>query len=142
MSSRETKQYNAGSVPRTPDLILFGGALKKLKGLWFLGSGLLLLVVWEYLFWNVYFDMLSRGATADNPFQIFLLSLAVAGYSLFHPVLVFTILPATMFTEYRTVQIFDIFQLVSTILPATMFTLIAIGLFRLIRSLLRHWRGR
>jgi hypothetical protein len=87
--------------------------VRKLKDLWFLGSGLLLLVVWEYLFWQFYFALLSRGATADDPFQIFLLSLYIAGSTLFHPSVV-------------------------TILPATMFTLIAIGLYRLVRSLLRN----
>ena len=84
--------------------------MRKLKGLWFLGSGLLLLVVWEYVFWQLYFAILSRGATADNPFQIFLLSLYIAGSTLLYPSVV-------------------------TILPATMFTLITIGLFRLVRSL-------
>jgi hypothetical protein len=84
--------------------------VRKLKGLWFLGSGLFLLAVWVYLYWQFYFALLSRGATADNPFQIFLLSLYTATYSLFYPS-------------------------VFTILPAMMFTLIATGLFRLVRSL-------
>jgi hypothetical protein len=88
--------------------------VRKLKGLWFLGSGLFLLAVWVYLYWQFYFALLSRGATADNPFQIFLLSLYTAACSLFYPS-------------------------VFTILPATMFTLIAIGLVRLVRSLLQIW---
>ena len=84
--------------------------LKRLKGLRFLGSGLFLLAVWVYLYWQFYFALLSRGATADNPFQIFLLSLYIAGSTLLRPSVV-------------------------TILPVTMFTLIAIGLFRLVCSL-------
>ena len=88
--------------------------MRKLKGLWLIGLGFLLLVVWEYLFWEFYFALLSRGATADNPFQIFLLSLEVAGSSLFYPSVV-------------------------TILPATMFTLITIGLYRLVRSLFEEY---
>ena len=101
---------------RENSIIRFGRAMKQVKGLWFLGFGLFLFIVWECLYWWLYFGLLSPGATADNPFQIFLLSLEIAVDIALHP----------------TITVFSLY-------PITMFALIAIGLFRLVWSSFHTW---
>ncbi len=118
MPSRETKQYNAGSVPRAPDLILFGGAMKKLKGLWFLGFGLIMLIAWEYLSWRFWSEPFAPGALPPNPFLIVLVSLEIAVDIALHPT--------------TTTIVFSLYSI-------TMFALVAIGLFRLVWSSFHTW---
>ena len=94
-------------------LIRVGRVMKQVKGLWFLGCGLTMLVVWEYLGWWFWSGLLKQSPT---PFQMVLYNLIDAGWFVVHPT-------TTVFSLY----------------PITMFALIAIGLFRLVWSSFHTW---
>jgi hypothetical protein len=89
-------------------LIRFGRAMKQVKGLWFLGCGLIMLVVWGYLWWCFGWSLIEPP---PNPFLLVLYDLMAAGWLVVHP------------------------TTTASLYPITMFALIAIGLFRLVRSL-------
>jgi hypothetical protein len=55
---------------RENSIIRFGRAMKKLKGLWFIGTGLIMLVVWEYLWWRVWSSPIAPG---EPPLDSFLM---------------------------------------------------------------------
>ena len=92
-------------------LIRFGRAMKQVKGLWSLGCGLIMAVVWTCLCWRIWSEW---GAPLPNFFLMVLYALKAAVW----PVAV-----------RPTISIFSLYSI-------TMFVLIAIGLFRLVCSLL------
>ena len=97
---------------RENSLIRFGRVMKQVKGLWFLGCGLTMLVVWAYQWWRAWSDLLAPGTPPLDSFLLALGAPAAAVEIALHPT--------------STVSLY----------PITMFALIAIGLFRLVCSLL------
>jgi hypothetical protein len=94
--------------------------MKQVKGLWFLGCGLTMLVVWGYLWWRVWSSPIAPG---EPPLDSFLMGLLMA---LLSPV------AAVGIALHPTNIVFSLYAL-------TMFALIAIGLFRLVWSLFHIW---
>jgi hypothetical protein len=90
--------------------------MKQVKGLWFLGSGLIMLVVWEYLWWRIWSVPIAPGTPPPNPFLAVAYALRMAVWTVFNP----------------TSTIFSLYSI-------TMFALIAIGLVRLVWSLFHTW---
>ena len=98
---------------RKNSLIRFSRVMKQVKGLWFLGCGLIMLVVWVCLCWWSW----SFWASLPNPFLIVLYALKAAFW---------------LVAVRPTTTVFSLY-------PITMFALIAIGLFRLVWSLFHIW---
>ena len=101
---------------RKNSLIRFGRVMKQVKGLWFLGCGLTMLVVWVYLWWRVWSSPIAPGTSPPNSFLMVLWALIAAVWLAVHP----------------TNTVFSLYAL-------TMFALITIGLFRLVWSLFHIW---
>ena len=101
---------------RKNSIIRFGRAMKQVKGLWFLGCGLIMLVVWEYLWGRFWSSPIAPGTSPPNSFLIMLWALITAAWLTLHP----------------TITVFSLY-------PITMFALIAIGLFRLVWSSFHTW---
>jgi hypothetical protein len=101
---------------RKNSIIRFGRVMKQVKGLWFLGCGLTMLVVWGYLWWRVWSSPIAPGAPPLNFFLIMLWALMAAVLLALHPT-------STIFSLYHIM----------------MFALITIGLFHLVWSLFHIW---
>jgi hypothetical protein len=108
---------------RENSIIRFGRAMKQVKGLWFLGSGLIMLVVWGYLSWRFWSQPFAPGAPPPNPFLIVLISLWAA---------VMLVLDVWHALNNPATTVLSLYSI-------TMFALIAIGLFRLVWSLFHAW---
>jgi hypothetical protein len=98
-------------IPWASDFIWVGGTMKKLKGLWFIGIGLLVLGLWVYVIWYLY-----NAFTYVPPKTPFLQVLG-------------PVLRDAFVGMFSNINIWSVW-------PITGFALVAIGIFRLAASLL------